>query len=284
LSPPSPAKPILQAETPWSATPDPLRASVEALARVHDDMSRLLRGNDPQGLMARLSEAMRALTLLIDAPHAGALPTVWNPGNGALPIALITDSDCGWRDAIITALAGHGQPARGFATGEELLSAHQWRREACAVIGPNVAHEESCAVLCRVLPAVAVVGPGNVTGAVAAIKAGASEAIEMPAEAPDLTRAIARALNNARDSRARLQWREQATRRIAGLTPRQRQVLHLVVAGFANKNIACELGISQRSVENHRAQIMRRTGSKSLAALARLVLAASSREEADRAA
>ena len=69
-------------------------------------------------------------------------------------------------------------------------------------------------------------------------------------------------------------WREDATTHLANLSPRQRQIMALVVAGHHNKNIAAELGISQRTVENHRASIMKKTGSKSLPALARLALAA----------
>lgn len=69
-------------------------------------------------------------------------------------------------------------------------------------------------------------------------------------------------------------WREIATNHIAGLTPRQRQIMDMVLAGHPNKNIAVDLGISRRTVENHRASIMRKTGSKSLPALVRLALAA----------
>ncbi len=63
---------------------------------------------------------------------------------------------------------------------------------------------------------------------------------------------------------------------MAGLTPRQREIMALVLAGHPSKNIAADLGISQRTVENHRASIMHRTGAASLPALARLALAATS--------
>jgi two-component system, chemotaxis family, CheB/CheR fusion protein len=71
-----------------------------------------------------------------------------------------------------------------------------------------------------------------------------------------------------------LAQREDAADRVASLTPRQRQIMELVVAGHPSKNIAAALGISQRTVENHRASIMNKTGSKSLPALARVALAA----------
>ncbi len=68
--------------------------------------------------------------------------------------------------------------------------------------------------------------------------------------------------------------REDAADRVASLTPRERQIMELVLAGHPSKNIAADLGINQRTVENHRAAIMHKTGSKSLPALARLALAA----------
>jgi two-component system, chemotaxis family, CheB/CheR fusion protein len=68
--------------------------------------------------------------------------------------------------------------------------------------------------------------------------------------------------------------RETAATRVGSLTARQRQILDLVLAGNPSKNIAADLGISQRTVDNHRAAIMRKTGSKSLPALVRTALAA----------
>ncbi len=69
-------------------------------------------------------------------------------------------------------------------------------------------------------------------------------------------------------------WRTHALVVIATLTDRQRQIMDLVLAGHPSKNIAADLGISQRTVENHRATIMKKTGAKSLPALARLAVAA----------
>jgi len=77
-------------------------------------------------------------------------------------------------------------------------------------------------------------------------------------------------------TRMLLAWRTSAADRIAALTPRQRQVMERVLAGQPNKNIAADLGISERTVESHRAKIMRRTGSTSLPALARIAFGAAS--------
>lgn len=107
------------------------------------------------------------------------------------------------------------------------------------------------------------------------MKAGASDFIEKPIGRIELLACVERALEQSRDSSKLLAWREDAANRVARLTRRQRQIMELVVAGHPTKNIAADLGISERTVETHRAAIMKKTGSKSLPALARLALAAS---------
>jgi two-component system CheB/CheR fusion protein len=120
-----------------------------------------------------------------------------------------------------------------------------------------------------------ITGYGDVPMAVQALKAGALDFIEKPVSPAELLASVARALEQAQDATKLSVWREDAARHIAALTPRQHQIMDLVLAGHPSKNIAADLGISQRTVENHRAAIMKNTGSKSLPALARLALAAS---------
>ena len=124
------------------------------------------------------------------------------------------------------------------------------------------------------LPAIMITGHSDVTMAVQAMKSGASDFIEKPVASEDLLAIVARALEQSRDSSKQFAWREAAANHIAGLTPRQREIMEMVLAGHPSKNIAADLHISQRTVENHRAAIMKKTGSKSLPALARLALAA----------
>jgi two-component system, chemotaxis family, CheB/CheR fusion protein len=110
--------------------------------------------------------------------------------------------------------------------------------------------------------------------AVQAMKAGALDFIEKPFNESDLCASVERALEQSRDLDKSLAWRETAANHVAALTPRQRQIMDLVLAGHPSKNIAADLGISQRTVETHRASIMKKTGAKSLPALARLAVAA----------
>ena len=117
-------------------------------------------------------------------------------------------------------------------------------------------------------------GDSDVQIAVQAMKGGASDFVAKPIGRHDLLDSIERALEQSRDANKLVAWQKSAASQIAGLTPRQRQIMDLVLAGHPSKNIAADLGISQRTVENHRAEIMTRTGAKSLPALARLALAA----------
>ena len=124
------------------------------------------------------------------------------------------------------------------------------------------------------VPSIMITGNSDVSMAVEAMKAGALDFIEKPVGRDELIASIDRALALSQDSGKLQEWRESAATHLAGLTPRQREVMERVLAGHPSKNIAADLGISQRTVENHRASIMKRTGSKSLPALARLALVA----------
>ena len=106
------------------------------------------------------------------------------------------------------------------------------------------------------------------------MKAGALDFIEKPISRDDLCACVTRALEQAQDVSKLSAWQEDAAAHVAGLTARQRQIMELVLAGHPSKNIAADLGISQRTVENHRASIMKKMGAKSVPALARLALAA----------
>ena len=116
------------------------------------------------------------------------------------------------------------------------------------------------------LPAIVITGNGAVPMAVQAMKAGAVDFIEKPVGHEELLASVERALDQTRDTATLSASRETAATRVASLTTRQRQILDLVLAGHPSKNIAADLGISQRTVDNHRAAIMKKTGSKSLPA------------------
>lgn len=124
------------------------------------------------------------------------------------------------------------------------------------------------------LPAIVLTGRDDAATAVAALKAGAADFIEKPADPDHLLAAVRRVLDDARDLRARARSRALAVARFDQITPREHEVMLRVLEGLPNKIIAHDLGINQRTVENHRASVMQKTGSSSLPALVRLYLQA----------
>ena len=122
------------------------------------------------------------------------------------------------------------------------------------------------------LPSIMITGHGDVPTAVKAMQAGASDFIEKPFGHEELIASIENALEQTTESARSQDRRVAASAHLKNLTTRQRQILDLVLAGHPSKNIAADLGISQRTVENHRAEIMRKTGSRSIPALIRLAV------------
>ena len=195
-------------------------------------------------------------------------------------MVFVVDDDQRVRDEIRAVLEEDGRHVEDYATCEAFLEHYAPGREACLLIDAYLPGMSGLDLLRRLgethagLPSVMITGFGDVPMAVQAMKAGASDFIEKPISRLDLLGSIDRALEQARDTGKHYAVRADAARRIASLTRQQRRVMELVLTGQASKVIAAGLGISQRTVENHRAVIMKKTGTRSLPALARLALAA----------
>jgi two-component system, chemotaxis family, CheB/CheR fusion protein len=196
------------------------------------------------------------------------------------PVIFVVDDDDEVRAAVRDVLENAGRMVEDYPNCEEFLEAYHPGREACLVIDAYLPGMNGLDLLRRLhdqgdrLPAIMITGNGEVSTAVQAMKAGASDFIEKPIGHDELLTCVDRALEQGRDTSKQSAWREDAANHVAGLTVRQRQIMEMVLSGHPSKNIAADLGISQRTVENHRASIMKKTGSKSLPALARLAVAA----------
>jgi two-component system CheB/CheR fusion protein len=195
-------------------------------------------------------------------------------------VIFVVDDDGSVRDAIRSVLEDDGRTVEDFASCDAFLKAYRPGPETCLLVDAYLPGMSGLDLLSRLhgtghrIPAIMMTGHSDVQIAVQAMKAGASDFIEKPIGRCELLDSVARALEQSRDSNKLAEWQESAAKHISALTPRQRQIMDLVLAGHPSKNIAADLGISQRTVENHRASIMTRTGTKSLPALARLALAA----------
>ena len=232
----------------------------------------------------KLNELTQVIQRLLPTSHSAAHPhashSAETAANPAPPTVFIVDDDSHVREAIRAVLEDDGHTAEAYSTGEAFLEAYHPGREACLLLDAYLPGMNGLELLQqlrdegRLLPAIMITGNSDVAMAVHAMKAGASDFIEKPIGRSELLASVERALEQSRDSSKAYAWREDAANHVADLTPRQREIMELVLAGHPSKNIAADLGISQRTVENHRATIMKKTGSKSLPALARLALAA----------
>jgi FixJ family two-component response regulator len=123
-----------------------------------------------------------------------------------------------------------------------------------------------------ILPVIFITGHGDIPMAVEAMQQGAVDFIPKPFRDHELLDRINKALEDDRKNRDSLLKREEVEKRIAKLTPREKQVLELVVQGKANKVISGDLQVSQRTVEIHRARVMEKMQARSLAQLVRMVM------------
>lgn len=191
----------------------------------------------------------------------------------------VVDDDAGLRETIREVLQEAGHDVSIFASGEAFLAEHAASHVGCLLVDAVLPGLGGVEVIARIraggseMPAIVMTGNGAVPMAVAAMKAGAMDFIEKPVRGPELAASVSRALALNRSPSAASTARSVATGRMAGLTTRQKQILRMILAGRPNKNIAADLSISQRTVENHRAAIMRKTGSDSLPDLVRTALA-----------
>jgi two-component system CheB/CheR fusion protein len=224
-----------------------------------------------------------------------ALPSEGSPGPTPPPTGdpahaatvFVVDDDRVVREDLREVLEEDGYAVHDFESCEAFLDAYQSGEDVCIVVDGYLPGMSGLDLLAKLnaagdrTPAIMVTGKSDTPMVVQAMKAGAWDFIEKPVGRDELLTAIDRALEQSRDSFAASAWRTATAKTISTLTPRQRQIMDLVLDGHPSKNIAADLGISQRTVENHRASIMSRMGVKSLPALARMALVAEEEERPD---
>lgn len=234
--------------------------------------------------LKKLTQAIQELVTL-PAPVGRSPSSARAVGSSERPEVFVVDDDSAVRDAIRDVLEYDGRSVHAYSTCEAFIEAYRSGGEACLLVDAYLPGMNGLELLRWLghsghrLPAIMITGNSDVPMAVHAMKAGAWDFIEKPIGHRELLISVENALEQSRNSSDLLATQEIAASAIAGLTPRQRQIMELVLAGHPSKNISADLGISQRTVENHRASIMEKTGSKSLPALARLAFAAAGNEQ-----
>jgi FixJ family two-component response regulator len=199
-------------------------------------------------------------------------------GNTSRATIFVVDDDAAVRDAMKLLLRALGQPVESYGSGAEFLDNYREDRPGCLVLDirmPGMSGLELQQKLNErhsILPIIFITGHGDVPMAVEAMQAGAVDFIQKPFRDQDLIDRINQALEKDGANRAALGERAEIRKRLETLTPREREVLDLVVHGKANKVIAGDLRLSQRTVEIHRARVMEKMQASSLAHLVRMVL------------
>lgn len=197
----------------------------------------------------------------------------------ASPTVFIVDDDDLVRQGMRSVLEEDGRTVEDYDSCEAFIEAFGTGRPGCLLVDAYLPGMKGLDLLKHLqasshgMAAIMITGNSDVRMAVEAMKAGAFDFIEKPVGRRDLLACVTQALDQAQNAQ-RPVWHAAAAEQLSSLTHRQREILDLVLAGHPSKNIAADLGISQRTVENHRAAIMKKTGAKSLPALARIALSA----------
>ncbi len=236
-------------------------------------------------------EALEAqIETVLAAARGRTTPIVSAEGEAAGPAAvsaqvIIVDDDLNFCNSLSKLLAQDGITAACYPSGESFLKALPVLAVSptpvCVLIDAYLGGISGFEVLDALpktnspIAAIMITGNSDVRMAVQAMKAGALDFIEKPIEMAVLRVSIDRALEIGRDAATLQAEHTDAALRLAKLTAREREVMERILRGEPNKNIAADLGISQRTVESHRASVMQKSGCKSLPALVRLAVRAS---------
>jgi len=242
-------------------------------AQGYEQRTKPVAAEDLKRLIARLLSGRAP-------PAARAKPSAPVADAAEGPVIFLIDDDHAVREAMRDLLRANGRRVEDYAGAEAFLEAYRSGDEGVLLVDAVMPGMDGFALLGRLAadghppPAIVITGNGDVSTAVRALRAGAADFIEKPVSETELLASIDHALEQLHRSTSLSPSHAEATKRLAKLTARQRLVLEAILAGQPNKNIAADLGISQRTVEAHRAAIMHKTGCRSLSELVRVALAA----------
>ncbi|HOE60820.1 MAG TPA: response regulator transcription factor [Kiritimatiellia bacterium] len=192
------------------------------------------------------------------------------------PTIFLVDDDPSVRKALPRLLQAAGYEVITFASAQEFLDRPRFDGDGCLVLDvrmtgmDGLALQEELAKDDSPLPIVFITGHGDVPMSVRAMKRGATDFLTKPIDQTDLLQAVQAAIQKNGVRRKQAEERQQACDCIATLTPRERDVMKLVVAGLLNKQIAQKLGICEATVKVHRRRVMKKMGVASVAGLVKI--------------
>lgn len=196
----------------------------------------------------------------------------------ATPTVIVVDDDEAVRESLCFLIRSVDLHAEAYASAQEFLDGYDRSKPGCLVLDVRMPGMSGLELQVRMrdeqihLPVVILTGHADVPMAVRALKAGAVDFVEKPFNEQLLLDCIQRALARDRDTRAWTQEYDGVNERVARLSPRERQVMEMVVAGKPNRVVAEDLGLSEKTIEVHRARVMSKMQARSIAELVRMAM------------
>ena len=191
---------------------------------------------------------------------------------------VVVDDDEAVRASLQLLMKSVGLSVETHGSAAEFLAAYHQAQPGCLVLDvrmPGISGlelQEQLNLKGAIIPVIFVTGHGDVPMAVEAMQHGAFDFLQKPFRDQDLLDRIQRALARDRENRVQLLQKDLIRSRLESLTPREREVLQLMTRGRPNKLMAADLGLSQRTIEIHRARVMEKMHASSLAQLVRMTL------------
>lgn len=188
----------------------------------------------------------------------------------------IVDDDEGVREGLSLLLATIGQPCELYESAQEFLDAYDDEKRGCLVLDIRMPRMTGLDLQKKLLdmesslPIIFITGHGDIPMAVEAMRRGALDFIRKPFREHDLLERINEALNLDEDAHRQALSRKELANKLSSLSERETEVFERVADGQMNKVIAADLGISERTVEVHRGQVMKKLGARTLAQLVRM--------------
>ncbi|MDI9245992.1 response regulator FixJ [Marinobacter sp. CHS3-4] len=198
----------------------------------------------------------------------------------------VVEDDEAVRDSLELLLKSDGKPVKTYDNANAFLKDYSDDMAGCIVLDIRMPGMDGMELQKKlndkhsILPIIFVTGHGDVPMAVDAMKEGAVDFIQKPYREEALLEKIEAALQQDIEQRKTLGEKQEILRRVKSLTPREHEIMDRMIEGQANKVIAIELEISQRTVEIHRSRVMHKMGTHSLAHLVRMILSVKDRIDA----
>jgi FixJ family two-component response regulator len=192
------------------------------------------------------------------------------------PVVFVIDDDRMIRDGLQGLIRSVGLRVETFASAQDFLAVKRPDVPACLVLDVRMPGVSGLDLQLKLsdagihIPVIFITGHGDIPMSVRAMNEGAYEFLTKPVRGQDLLDAIQKAIASDRERRKEREELNEVRERFNTLTPREKEVLNLVVAGLLNKQIADQLGMSELTVKTHRAHVMEKTNAESLAHLVRM--------------